>query len=57
MKKPILALSILVLLLEEEATGHSIEKKLSEFNKKLASSPTGSSLPTPLTSDKKKVRD
>jgi cell division protein ZapA (FtsZ GTPase activity inhibitor) len=33
-KKPILALSILVLLLVEEATGHSIEKKLSEFQKK-----------------------
>ncbi|XP_059438795.1 polygalacturonase QRT3-like [Corylus avellana] len=54
MKKSILALSILVLLLVEEATGHSIEKKLSEFREKLASSPTGSSLPTPLTSDKKK---
>jgi hypothetical protein len=57
MKKPIIALSILVLLLVEEATGHSIEKKLSQFKKKINLFSYWIIFGNAPTSDKKKVRD
>jgi hypothetical protein len=57
---PCWSLSFLILLLAEEATGASIEKKLSELKEKheekFARCLTGSPSATPETSDKKRVR-